>query len=84
MIRGLARFAPDIRHLTACPQHIHSRYLPDLRWSRKVLAAHKSTAAAQLPAWPNTERQASLRLERLRRRQAVMARTLGISPAQSR
>jgi hypothetical protein len=32
----------------------------------------------------NTARQASLRLPFCRRRQAVMARTFGISPAQSR
>jgi hypothetical protein len=32
----------------------------------------------------NTALQASLRFERCRRRQAVMARTLGISPAQRR
>jgi hypothetical protein len=42
---------------------------------------------ASLPAfihcW-NTARQASLRLAFCRRRQAVMARTFGISPAQSR
>jgi len=37
-----------------------------------------------LPHCSNTARQASLRLARWRRRQAVMARTLGISPAQRR
>lgn len=52
---------------------------------REALAAHKLTGqSCQPPAWSNTVRQASLKLERLRRRQAVMARTLGISPAQSR
>jgi len=50
-----------------------------------LLAAHKPTGQlCQPPAWSNTVRQASLKLDRLRRRQAVMARTLGISPAQSR
>jgi hypothetical protein len=45
---------------------------------------NQSKVGLKIPYWSNTARQASLRLARCRRRQAVMARTLGISPGQSR
>ena len=65
----------------AYPQPDHAGFASP----RGPLAAHKPTGQlCQPPAWSNTVRQASLKLDRLRRRQAVIARTLGISPAQSR
>jgi hypothetical protein len=42
-----------------------------------------NSPSAFIHCW-NTARQASLRLAFCRRKQAVMARTFGISPAQSR
>jgi hypothetical protein len=78
--RASAANQPALHSLSAAyPQAHYAGFVSPC----EVLAAHKPTGrTTQPPGWSNTARQASLKLDRLRRKEAVMARTLAISPAQ--